>query len=142
MSRRSLTSRLALWAAICALALKAAVPLFAVAAAQAQGVAVAELCSVYGVALPVSSATAQAHAHHHGGHAGHDDHGPHSPAHAGDHCALTALATMAVPDVAPLRAPSPAASICKHATTSASATIRDACAAWAARLEHGPPSLA
>ncbi|MGH8797087.1 MAG: hypothetical protein ACREXI_08540, partial [Caldimonas sp.] len=104
--------RLARWTvhvAVFVLLLKAAVPLLASVAAQAQGKGVAEICDVYGVALPTHQARADhpEHAHHAGhaghaidaGHAGHAGHGePGSDSrHRGDHCVLTALSTLATP---------------------------------------------
>ena len=147
MSRRSWSTRFALWAAVCALVLKAAVPMFAAGAAGMRGVAVAEVCPVYGVALPTAAASQDAHhdhAHHgeHTGHAGHEDHSQHeASAHGGDHCALTALAALAVPDMA---APAvvalhqPAVDL----TIERGIAWRDASAAWIAGLKHGPPTLA
>ena len=69
-----------------------------------RGVLVAEVCAVYGVALPGASHDEHAgHAHHHADPSGHGDQGSHSAtAHIGDHCALTALAALAVPDQAAL----------------------------------------
>jgi len=142
MSRRSWSCRFALWAAIGALLLKSAVPLLAASAAGLRGVAVAEVCSLYGVALPAADHDASVHAHHH--HAdgpAHGDHGSHhsTAAHA-DHCALTALAALALQDpTAWTIAPS-------HATASRMAVprcihCRDASAAWRARLKQGPPAL-
>ena len=150
MSRHSWSSRLALWAAVCALVLKAAVPMFAAGAANLRGVPVAEVCTVYGVALPNASLSAHAHhehhdhAHHgeHAGHADHEDHSGHAAAaHSGDHCALTALAALSVPDLA-----TPAIAAPHQATPDfipeRRIALRDADAAWAARLRHGPPALA
>src|SRR5207245_4398580 len=100
MSRRTWSSRLALWAAVCALVLKTAMPMFAAGAAQMRGVPVAEVCTVYGVAPPGVSPGEHAH-HHHGEHAGDHDHSSHAAAaHSSDHCALTALAALAVPGTA------------------------------------------
>jgi hypothetical protein len=149
MSRRSWSSRLALWAAGAALLLKAAVPMLAAAAAEARGVPVAEVCSVYGVALPGASHGGHGghdedahagHAHHHAEPSGHEDHSRHSTAaHSGDHCALTALAALAVPETV-----MPAVMAARHVTADLPAApcagLRDACAAWVARLKHGPPA--
>lgn len=141
MSCRTWSSRFALWAAVCALILKAAVPMFAAGAAQMRGMPVAEICTVYGVELPGASSGEHAH-HHHGEHSGHEDHSSHAgAAHSGDHCALTALAALAVPDaavpalVSGLAAP-------PDVMVDSSIAFRDASAAWAARLKHGPPFLA
>lgn len=141
MSRCSWPSRIALWAAVGALLLKAAVPMLAAGAAQMRGVPVAEVCTVYGVALPSQDPHAH-HAHHNDERAGHEDHSSHSAAsHGGDHCALTALAALAVPDVRP---PEVTPALATVSVRIAERTIarRDASAAWAARLSHGPPRLA
>ncbi|HEX3138435.1 MAG TPA: DUF2946 family protein [Rhizobacter sp.] len=129
MSRTSWSSRFALWAAVCALLLKAAVPMLASASAQAQGKAMVEVCTVYGVATVAL-----------------DDQGPQpapepASAHHGDHCALNALMALAVPDLAPLAvftASQAAAPLLSYPLPQAP----DACATWVARLKHGPPPLA
>jgi len=141
MFRRTWSSRFALWAAVCALVLKAAVPMFAAGAAQMRGVPVAEVCTVYGVALPGASSGEHAH-HHHGEHSGHDDHSSHvSAQHSGDHCALTALAALAVVDIA-MPAFSSVLAEPPDVVIEFGVAFRDASAAWAARLKHGPPRLA
>ncbi|HET7791958.1 MAG TPA: DUF2946 family protein [Rhizobacter sp.] len=126
MSRRPWSSQLALWAAVFALLLKAAVPLLASASAQAQGKALVEVCTVYGVATVAL-----------------DDDGPqpeHAVTHAGDHCALNALAALAVPEVAkPVAFMSLPATAPPRAQPSQQAP--DACATWVARLKHGPPAF-
>ena len=145
MSRRSWSSRFALWAAVCALVLKAAVPLFAAAAAQLRGVPVAEVCTVYGVALPAPSHDDHdEHAHHalhHGGHSGHEDHGSHdAAAHTGDHCALNALAALSAQET-PTLGVVPAHAGASDTIPPRTVSLRDASAAWVARLKHGPPHL-
>ncbi|MGY4827405.1 DUF2946 family protein [Sphaerotilaceae bacterium SBD11-9] len=129
MSRRPWSSQLTLWAAVFALLLKAAVPLLASASAQAQGKALVEVCTVYGVATVAL-----------------DDGGSqpapeHATAHAGDHCALNALAALAAPQAA-----APVAVVTLPATAPPrahpSAQAPDACATWVARLKHGPPAFA
>lgn len=71
MQRRSRSSTFAAWAAVAALVLKAAVPLMAATAAELRGVAVAEICPIYGVEMPAAAAapmtagSADPHAHHH-----------------------------------------------------------------------------
>jgi len=143
MSRRSWSSRFALWVAVCALLLKSAVPMLAAGAAQIRGVPVAEVCAVYGVALPGASHSEHAdHAHHHADPSGHGDQGSHSATgHIGDHCALTALAALAVPDQAAL-AVTPSHAAVLHLASAKCTPFRDACATWAARLKQGPPALA
>lgn len=127
------------------LVLKAAVPMFAAGAAQMRGAPVAEVCTVYGVTLPGPSNNGRderaGHAHHHTEHSGHEDHSEYSAgAHPGDHCALTALATLAVPDMA-MPAVTPAHAVAFQLPSPTCAGFRDASAAWFARLKHGPPSL-
>ncbi|WP_280151190.1 DUF2946 family protein [Piscinibacter sp. XHJ-5] len=136
MSRASWLTRWTVRLAVVALLLKAAVPMLASMAAQLQGASVAQVCDVYGVALP----SHHDHAHH-GEHAGH--HGEHHPgsdaAHKSDHCALTALAALAPQAMAPLSlplAPPPLSDVQAHAPFA----VADAAAAWIARLHHGPPA--
>jgi hypothetical protein len=131
--------------AVFALLLKAAVPMLASAAAHAQGKAVADICSVYGVrSVVASSGYEHAAQDHHAGHEGHDgpspDHGSSSgSAHAGDHCALTALAALAPPDE-PQAAMFERIHRAAHRAVAAGAVFApDAAALWAAELQHGPP---
>ncbi len=144
MTRRAWPTSFALWAAVGALLLKSAVPLLAAGAAQMRGVTVADVCPLYGVAMPGAAGSGHAgHAHHHPAPAGHDEHGSHSTdAHTGDHCALTALAALALPDLAaPGVTPAPSAAPERRSGATCAAR-RDACATWAAQLEHGPPARA
>ena len=124
------TRRLAIWVALCALLLKAAVPLLASVSAQAQGLALVEVCTVYGVSLVPLAGD------------GHESAPDHSTDHdGGGHCALTALTTLAAADplvFAPLPAlPGDASRARGHASSQA----RDLCATWVARLKHGPPAF-
>ncbi|WP_029001802.1 hypothetical protein [Azohydromonas australica] len=136
--------------AILALLLKAAVPLLASAAARLQGVAVGEVCELYGV--PPAQLTLQslpaAHDDAHAAHAAHAkaaepaSHGKGSEAaHRSDHCALAALAALAPQslEAATLLAFLPWESRA-HGHAPAATAFRDASAAWAARLKHGPPA--
>ena len=118
--------RWALWSLAAALLLKSAMPWLASASAEMQGKTLIEVCSVYGVALvPVV-----------------DKSGKSAPAHVGEHCALSAFALLGsseLPALAPVllsRRDSPVP--CAQPGSLA----HDACAAWIARLEHGPPPLA
>jgi hypothetical protein len=167
MSTRSWSARIALWAAVCALLLKSAVPLLASVAAMASGQAVGDVCPVYGVVLASSSAggIANGSIHRHAGAPspqGAHDHAAHlahakahgqpntaddGPSHTtrsdhGDHCALTALAALALPDLQ--TAPLPAADTMRVASAEHPSTTaaQDECARWVARLKHGPPTLA
>jgi hypothetical protein len=142
MSAKTWSSRMALWVAVCTLLLKAAVPLLASASAQLQGKSVGEVCTVYGVVLP---STVHAHHHHHADGAGGPDHAPdhgsHEPGAHGDHCALTALAALAPPDMPQLALPR--ARQCDGIVPlPVFAGIRDACSLWVARMKQGPPAFA
>lgn len=145
MTLPSRASRRTLWAVACMLALKSAVPLLASFAAAAQGRPVAEICQVYGVATVGGGPAFNHHpaAHHHAEYPSSSpapEHGG-AGAHAGDHCALTALAAGAPPGAPCL----PSIALIEPATARASpveSQLRDACAEWAAQLRHGPPALA
>jgi hypothetical protein len=169
-SRLSRSSPIALWAAVFSLLLKAAVPLLAATAADLRGVPVASVCANYGVAMPARSGGGHAAHAGHGGHAEHVAQAAHqaqtepraalhadagaagSAAHDGDpshaedthgagHCALSALAALAVSDPAPTVAPRVRDAEADHAPTRAVA-FHDASAAWIAGLKHGPPAAA
>lgn len=127
MHARRLIIRWTPWVFALALLLEAAVPMLAATAAQWQGKALAEVCTVYGVATVALDGS---------GGAGHEGAG----AHAGEHCALGGWVVVALPGVLPVVTPGrvdvPAA------PSRAQPTLRrDACAAWAARLGHGPPQV-
>lgn len=129
MSNRPWSTRLALWVALCALLLKAAVPLLASVSAQAQGLALVEVCTVYGVAtVSVDGSNSQPA----------PDHGT---AHQGDHCALSALMALAAPEPVSLAVPAGGISAVIPIAP-ASSQAPDACATWVARLKHGPPTAA
>lgn len=125
------SSRWALWVLAAALLLKSAMPFLANAAAQAQGKTLVEVCTVYGVSLVPSAG---------------DERREPSPDHAGDHhgehCALTALTALATAEPAVFR---PVATVGRDVLpprAHPSSGALDACAAWFARLRHGPPSTA
>ena len=140
MSRSSLASRIAVWAAVCALILRAGVPLLAAGAAQLRGVPVASVCEVYGVAMPGMSPSQHAgHAHHHDGHSSAGSHS--DDAHTSDHCALTALGTLASSSLTAIVV-SQAHALVPDLSVAASGGFPDACATWAARRKQGPPSSA
>jgi hypothetical protein len=143
MTAPSFSSRLALWVAVCALLLKAAVPMLASAAAGLQGRPVAEICTVYGVALPASQDPHAAHEHaHHQHHDGHEHDSHKLASHSGDHCALTALAALAMPDACAAAAPPAVRAIAAGVAIGHEPASPDSCARWAARLKHGPPARA
>jgi len=140
--RRNWLTRLAVWGAVGGLMLRAAVPLLASGAAQLRGVAVAEVCTVYGVA--VGGASHDAHAgqpHHDEQYPSRDQPSQPAATHASSHCALTSLAAMAVPD-ASTSAISEAGVAPSHFHRDCSAAIHDRCATWISRHEHGPPTPA
>ncbi|MBT9525558.1 MAG: DUF2946 family protein [Rhizobacter sp.] len=129
MSRRPLSLRFTLWVAVCALLLKAAVPMLAHASAQMQGKTLVEVCTVYGVATVALDGQDQQPAPEH------------ASAHSADHCALNALAVLAAPDTqapAVLTTLQAAALPLSHPSSHGP----DACATWVARLKHGPPAVA
>ena len=140
MLSRSTLTRAVLWMAVLALILRAGVPLLAAGAAQLRGVAVADVCEVYGVALPDPAEQQHAeHHHHHADHARHDGHSKN--AHGDDHCALTALGALAA-SYADARWDSQTQAGTSDLSGPCERTIHDACAMWAARLKHGPPAKA
>jgi hypothetical protein len=114
---------------MCALLLKAAVPMLASVSAQAQGVALVEVCTVYGVATVALGAQPEAPAHD--PIAGHHD----------KSCALSGVPALA-PALAlfqpALRPAQSAAAPCQGLGLPPAA---DACALWVAGLKHGPPTL-
>jgi hypothetical protein len=114
-----------------ALLLKAAVPLLAVAAADAQGKALFEVCSAYGVRTVVLDEAPAAPQHPA------DD----AAAHGGEHCVLASLLLLggSAPPAFTL-APAPASA----PATAPAAAVRphDANARWLAGLKHAPPARA
>ena len=128
MNLRKPSSRWALWVFAAALLLKSAMPWLASASAQLQGKALVEVCTVYGVSLLPPGGDGQA---------------PEHPAdHSSEHCALSALtasAELEPPALAPVIVPARAA---LSSRTHAPSPVPDASAAWVARLQHGPPTLA
>jgi hypothetical protein len=126
--RQTLTKRSAFWAFAMALLLKAAMPLLATASAELQGKTLVEVCTVYGVSLvPLESS------------------GQEQPApmaqHGGEHCVLTALATLAAPEPPVLGVAEAPQRMAFAPRAHPSSQAPDACATWVARLKHGPPVL-
>ncbi len=129
MNLRHLQNRWAAWAFALALVLKAAVPLLATASAQIQGKALAEVCTVYGVAT-VTVGNSESPPLHDGG-----------PVHSGDHCTLGALVALSAP--APQGAVAPQGQVAETTGQTVRAEFwPDVCATWVARLKHGPPAFA
>ena len=129
MNLRKPSSRWALWAFAVALLLKAVMPLLATASAELQGKTLVEVCTVYGVSLVPLESSGQPPA-------------PEPMAqHGGEHCVLTALASLALPEP-PSLVPAPAPLREASAPPARpSSQAPDACATWVARLKHGPPVL-
>ena len=146
-----------LWLLAGVLLLRAAVPLLASASALLQGVAVGEVCAVYGVVLPAAEIPASGehaqHAHHaepaeHAEHAHHDQHAEHGSGggeharHATEHCALTALTALCT------ATPADNADVQVHGACAlrlaqpSQAVVGDPAARWQAQLQHGPPRQA
>ena len=128
--RQSTPSRWALWVFAAVLLLKAAMPMLASASAHAQGKAVVEVCTVYGVSLVALDGQDPAPAT------------DHLADHGNEHCALSALTALVEPPAVLV----PALPEAQHAETAPRERARlfapDASAAWVARLKHGPPALA
>lgn len=126
------------WLALMLL-LKAALPLLAVGAAQAQGKTLVEVCTVYGVKTVVLDAAGQVL-----GDAADLDDGSHSDGAApgSDPCVLTGVVAYAAPGPSPTieTLPSSLAGLPPPATAPPRAAL-DAAARWAARLHHAPPIL-
>lgn len=164
MPRSRSLARWTVHLAVFVLLLQAAVPLLAFVAAQAQGKGVAEICDVYGVALPSQLAHADhaahaqhaghgsavadsAHALHHvhpAGHGGHHGEPGSDSRHRGDHCVLTALSALAAPPC--LEAidivVADGSLAYAHAADERREPAPDASARWAALLRHAPPDSA
>jgi hypothetical protein len=139
MRRSSWSMRTWLWVIACTLVLKAAVPLFAAGAAHLQGVPVGSICGIYGVTLPTAKTDPHAHHHEHHGHGSASGDAPHHSSADREHCALTGLASMAAWDTPTL--PAPALSVHRQVQPRlATHCAADACAAWAARMQHPPPA--
>lgn len=122
------------------LLLKAALPLLAVGAAQAQGRTLVEVCTVYGVkTVALDAAASQVLAD-----AADSDDGSHSgiAAPGGEHCALAAMVAVSAPGtgLATEALPSSSEGLPPPATAPPR-TALDATALWAARLHHAPPIL-
>jgi hypothetical protein len=130
MDFRQPASRWAAWAFAFALLLKAAVPMLASAAAQAQGKALVEVCTVYGVATVGIDGPGTRPAPDHVG------------AHGQDHCALTALLALTALEPQALALPPETARRPVLGVPHCSPMAHDACATWVARRKHGPPRSA
>jgi hypothetical protein len=129
-AQRSVWGRVWAWAWVCAVLLKAAVPLLAASAAQWQGAAMADVCSAYGVRTVASGGAAPS---------------PESPhqAHADKHCALSPLLgssgllpSSATADATSAQPPGPVPQ------RRALPTPPDASQRWLAHRLHAPPQRA
>ncbi len=124
------STRWALWVFAAALLLKSLMPWLASASAEMQGKTLVEVCSVYGVALvPVGDE---------GGSFAPD----HAPAHGGDHCTLTAFAMLGSAEPPKLVLVATLSGRLAGPDLDSGSLVHDACAAWVAWLEHGPPAFA
>lgn len=125
------------WLALMLL-LKAALPLLAVGAAQAQGRTLVEVCTVYGVKTVVLDAGGKLL----GDAADPDDDHTDAPHPVSEHCALASLVAHAAPGAAsdPMVRASPDEGRPPPATAPPRAAL-DAVARWVARLHHAPPAL-
>ncbi len=152
MPRRRASSRLTVWLFAALLLAKGAVPFLAAAAAQLHGTGVADVCPIYGVALPAAPTIDPHAARHHPAAPGGDPATAHGAAGSdggggpvrhdaggGDHCVLTALATFAADTSVAIPAP-PTQSTRAHSVASLEVRpVADAAARWAALVGHGPP---
>lgn len=130
MKFRHTPSRWALWVFAAVLLLKAAMPMLASASAHAQGKAVVEVCTVYGVSLVALDGQDPAPA------------SDHLVDHGNPHCGLSALTALIEPPASAATAlPSP-----RPVDGALPVQLRplapDASAAWVAQLKHGPPATA
>jgi hypothetical protein len=129
LPRRS--ARSWVWWLALALVVQGAVPLLAALAARSQGVALAEICSVYGMRLAAANEAD-------------DERAPLSPQHAGGgaHCPLASLlAGLAPPPGLPaveLHAPARAR---ERPVAVHTAHPLDASRRWLARRLHAPPAV-
>lgn len=129
-----------------AVLLKAAVPFLAAGAAAAQGLPVAEICSVYGVrTAAVALASDHGEHEHHAGAAQAD--GPASGSHDapggvpghGEHCALGALSAYAPAPPPAVAAIAPEPMAARLAAGLGADAAPDATARWSALRKQGPP---
>jgi hypothetical protein len=128
--------RLLLWLAAAALVLRAAMPRLASASASWQGVPLAEVCSVYGVATRAVDA-----AHARVSSEDRRDGSRTGSAHDPDRCALAGVAFLGVPPSVLDAGGFARAADGGRAMTAVAPTLVDAQAGWRARLLHAPPRL-
>lgn len=123
-----------LWGLAVLLLLKAAVPLLAAAAADRQGVPLAQVCTVYGVRTMAAANAWQVN------HANPDSPGETLPSHgSAEHCALASLAGGPLPDALP--------AVLAHAPPQAPRAVpqragplpADAARRWLSARLHAPP---
>lgn len=127
-SRIAFHSRAWAWLLVALVLLKAAVPLLATAAAVRQGVALAEVCSVYGVRVVATNV-------------GTNDPDP-APGlmHAdGEHCTLGSLLGGPAPTLLPAVPPHPPAGGLTVVATPLRPPPRDASQRWLMARLHAPP---
>lgn len=126
LSHRTLRARVAA-AWVLLLLLQTALPWLASQAAQARGVSLVEVCTVYGMRTVAVAASHDAAEHAPG-------------AHESGQCLLQALGFGPVADVAALQALADAAAVPQTAELQTLAP-HDAAARWAALRKHGPPAV-
>lgn len=124
-----------LWCLAVLLVLKAALPLLAAAAADRQGVTLAQVCTVYGVRTAAALPAALP-----GEHAPGDPQGDTLPSHgSAEHCALASLAGGPLPDAVPAvlahAPPQPTAAVPERAGP----LPADAALRWLSARLHAPP---
>ena len=131
MKRISRLARCTAFVAVWAMLLQGAVPMLAAWAAQRQGVPVAEVCEVHGVAMSKAPADK-----------GGDGSAPSEHASRAGHCALLAMGAFAPP--APTALALAPAELAQGSSdeVDTSSPRRDESARWIARLHHGPPASA
>ena len=113
--------------------LKAAMPMLATASAQLQGKTLVEVCTVYGVAtVALDSQGTDLQASH--------SKTNHSAEHGGAHCGLSGLLAGGL-DFGPTPPVFANTAVSNLSSECAPSDAHDACAAWVARLHHGPPGL-
>lgn len=127
-AHRPWTTRFALWAAVCALLLKAAVPMLATASAALQGKTLVEVCTVYGVATVALDAADETPAP-----------ADRPGAHVGEHCVLSGLLAMPSSEAPVSSWPSGHHAQAPPMPPIAADSRPDAQARWVAGLQHGPP---
>lgn len=114
-----------------ALLMKAAMPLLATASAQAQGKALVEVCSVYGVTTIAVE----------GGPPSQGSSSDGKVPHARDHCVVAGVILLGMPALRSQIGAAPLPALPPFTLPDLSDGGPDAHAMWVARLKHGPPNF-